>query len=298
VHFWQGEFEAAEARMAEALVLCEERGDGFSALAARLFLGSARANMGRLSEGLADFEHALVFAARNGDRFWQPRFVSQIGWVHRELGSVAKARELDARALELARENPSPWTPEVDALLNLCVDGVRAGDPEGAAAMLATIENGAGRSGWFRWMNGLRLETAATEHHAARGSLDAALERATRLSAIAVLLGARNYACAAARLTAEIALAGRGDQREAAARLESALAALDGLRLPLETWKSRRALGLLRRALGDAAGADEAFAAAAADVQAIARGVDDAGLREAFLASSAVREVVADSIRS
>jgi hypothetical protein len=220
-----------------------------------------------------------------------------MGWVHRELGSVAKARELDARALELARENPSPWTPEVDALLNLCVDGVRAGDPEGAAAVLATLEDRAGRSGWFRWLNGLRLETVATEHHAARGSLDAALERATRLSALAVLVGARNYACTAARFMAELALAGRGDLGEAVARLETALAAHDSFRAPLETWKSRRALGLLRRALGDAAGAAEAFAAAAADVDAVARGVDDAGLRDGFLASPAVREVVACSGR-
>ena len=61
----------------------------------------ARANQGRMSEALADFEHAEVFAARNGDRFWQPRLVSQQGWVHRELAAVeqgAGARRARARA--------------------------------------------------------------------------------------------------------------------------------------------------------------------------------------------------------
>ena len=80
VHYWQGEFPACEARMAEALVVCEERGDGFEAFAVRMFQGLARANQGRMSEALADFEHAEVFAARNGDRFWQPRLVSQQGY--------------------------------------------------------------------------------------------------------------------------------------------------------------------------------------------------------------------------
>jgi tetratricopeptide (TPR) repeat protein len=298
VHYWHGEFQAAEARMAEALVLCEERGDGFAALSARMFLGASRVNLGRMSEALADLEHALVFAHRNGDRFWQPRLVSQMGWVHRELGSVARARELDERALALARESPSPWAPEVDALLNLCVDGVRAGDPEGAAAVLATLDDGTARSAWLRWMNDLRLETAATEHHAARGSLDLALERASRLSLVAAQVGARNYACTAARLTAEVRLAGRGDLRVAAARLELALAALDPFPAPLETWKSRRVLGLLRRELGDSAAASEAFRAAAADVDAIARGTDDAPLREGFLASPSVRDVFAQSGRA
>ena len=120
--------------MTEALAVCEERGDGFEAFAVRMFQGAARAQPGRMSEGLRDLEQAEVFAARNGDRFWQPRLVSIQGWIHRELAAVEQARELDTRALAIARANPSPWTPEVDALLNLCVDGVRAGDPDGRPA--------------------------------------------------------------------------------------------------------------------------------------------------------------------
>ena len=71
VHYWQGEYAAAEARLAEALLLSEERGDGFEAFGARMFVGLARANQGRMSEALADFEHAIVLARRNGERFWR-----------------------------------------------------------------------------------------------------------------------------------------------------------------------------------------------------------------------------------
>jgi hypothetical protein len=51
-------------------------------------------------------------------------------------------------------------------------------------------------------------------------------------------------------------------------------------------------LGLLRRRLGDAAAARRAFSSAAADIDTIARGVDDAALREGFLRSPAIREVL------
>jgi hypothetical protein len=292
VHYWHCEFEACETRMAEALAVCEERGDGFEAFAVRMFLGLSRANQGRISEGLADLEQAEILAARNGDRFWQPRLVSQQGWVHRELAAVERARELDARALALARENPSPWTPEVDALFNLCVDNVRAGNPEGASDLLAVLEDGNRTRDWFRWMNDLRREWLATEHHATRGAFEATAARAARLETVAKRLGARNYLCTAARLGAEVTLATGGNGRAALAKLQHAHGALRGHLAPLETWKSWRVLGLLRQRLGDERGARSAFAAAAADIDTIVQGTQQRTLRESFLGSPAVREVL------
>ena len=120
VHYWQGEFPACEALMAEALVVCEDRGDGFEAFAVRMFSGSRAREHGPDVGGARRLRaRGGASRARNGDRFWQPRLVSQQGYIHRELAAVEKARELDARALALARENPSSWTPEVDALMNL-----------------------------------------------------------------------------------------------------------------------------------------------------------------------------------
>jgi hypothetical protein len=147
-------------------------------------------------------------------------------------------------------------------------------------------------------MNELRLESAATEHHAARGALEAAQERASRLEAVARRVGARNYLCTAARLRGLATLRGSGDAREAATTLENAIAALDGFPGPLETWKSHRVLGLLRRRAGDGPGARRSFTAAARDVDTIARNVDDPALRETFLSSPAVREVLTEAGRA
>jgi tetratricopeptide (TPR) repeat protein len=297
VHYWQGEYRAAEERLVEALVLCEERGDGFEAFLARMFTGLARANQGRISEALVDFENTIVLARRNDDLFWEPRLLNHLGWVHRELTVVEKARGYDTRALALARENREPWAPNVDALLNLCVDGVRTGDSEGAGALLGTVEAGIKASEWMRWMNDLRLEAVASEHHAARGAYDLAVERAERLARLARSLGARGYVCTAARLTGEAELARGADVGRPAARLQRALGALDQHPAPLESWKSQRVLGLLRRRLGDDAAAQRAFVAAAGDVRTIAGGVDDDVLRERFLSSAAVRQVLAEAGR-
>ena len=298
VHYWHAEFEACEARMTQALTVCEERGDGFEAFAVRMFQGLSRVNLGRVSEALLDLEQAEVFAARNGDRFWQPRLVSQQGWIHRELAAVKQARELDARALELARANPSPWTPEVDALFNLCIDDVRAGNPDGASDLLAILEDGTRTRDWFRWMNELRREWIAAEYHAARGDYQATAGRASRLEAVARRLGARNYLCTAARIGAEVTLNRGGNARAALAKLEQALGALQGFPAPFETWKARRVLGLLQRRLENERAALAAFVASAADIDAIMRGTNQPALRESFLQSPAVREVLEQAGRA
>jgi len=298
LHYWRSEFAAAEACLAEALVLSEERGDGFESFVARMFLGLSRVNQGRMSEGLVDFEDAIVLARRNGDRFWEPRLVSHLGYVHRELGAVDKARAFDSRALALARENPSPWAPDVDPLLNLCVDAARAGDADAAAAHLSALEAGAMQNPWMRWMNQLRLEAAAAEHFLAARDHGAALERAERLARIANELRARGYACSAARVRGTVALLRGQDLGPAAAQLSRTLASLSAFPAPLETWKSRRVLGLLERRLGDAPAAATAFRASAADIDTIARGVDDPELRHCFLASPEVREVLAETSRA
>jgi tetratricopeptide (TPR) repeat protein len=292
VHYWQGAYAATEDDFAVAISLSEELGDGFETLAARMFLGMARANLGRMSEALADFEQGLALAERNGDSFWRPRLVSDQGWVHRELQAPERARELDARALQIALEHPSPWTPEADALINLCVDDVRSGHPDRAAGLLARLEVGARQGAWLRWLNELRLEAAAAEHWAARGDYDTAAARASRLRDLARPLRARNYGCAAERLLGRAALASGTGLEAAATRLAATLADLEAFPTPLEGWKSARVLGLLHERIGDRGAAGRAFALAAREVATIAAGTHDESLRGGFLASADVREVL------
>jgi tetratricopeptide (TPR) repeat protein len=291
VHYWQTEYMATETCCIEALALATARGEGFYALGARMFLGLSRANLGRLSEALDDFVDAIAVARRNDDRYWLPRLVSHMGWVHRELGALERAREHDTEAIRLARELPVPG-PEPEVLVNLCVDDVREGRADQASALLAELQAKAAESRWMRWMSELRLAAAAAEHWEARGDLQRADEEAVRLVAIARRLGSRDYRCAGERIRGRAALERGQGVEEAAARLGAALAEFRHAPAPLEAWKSARTLGLLRRRLGDEDGTMAAFAEGARAVRTIAAGVRDDGLREGFLGLAAVREVL------
>jgi tetratricopeptide (TPR) repeat protein len=295
--YWQARFEASEGDWAEALAVATDLGDGFYALAARMFLGLARANQGRISEALDDCADAIAVARRNDDRYWLPRLVANLGWVHRELGALDRARDFDTEGLRLARERPVPWAPESEALFNLCVDDVRVGKVEHASELLAELEAKAAESTWFRWMADLRLESVSAEHWESRGDFRRTLEHATRLASLARGLGASNYTAAAERMRGGVALAQGADVEAAAQRLEEALVGLRGTRAPLELWKCTRMLALLWRRQGDEKRARLGFAEAARSIRTIVAGVRDEALKAGFLNLPAVREVLAESER-
>ncbi|HEX9190399.1 MAG TPA: AAA family ATPase [Vicinamibacteria bacterium] len=291
VHYWQTEYLATETACIEALSLATALGDGFYALGARMFLGLARGNLGRLSEALDDFADAIAAAQRNDDRYWQSRLVTNQGWVHRELGALGRAREYDAEAIRLAPELVE-WGPETEALLNLCVDDVREGRTDEALARLAEVRARAARNSWMRWMSDLRLAAATSEQWAVRGDPARADEEALGLAELARRLGSRGYLCTAERIRGQAALERGQVGPDAADRLQAALVELRRAPAPLEVWKSARTLGLLRRRLGDDEGAKAAFAEAARAVRTIAAGVRDDALRDGFLGLSDVREVL------
>ncbi|HXY42272.1 MAG TPA: AAA family ATPase [Vicinamibacteria bacterium] len=290
VHYWQTEYQAAEAISVQAAAAAAEVGDGFYALASRMFLGLSRANLGRVSEALDDLHDSIGEARRNDDRYWLIRILSNLGWVYREMGALDRAREWDTQAVALARERPT-WGMEAGALLNLCVDHVREGRAEEASAIFAELEAKAARTTWMSWMNDLRLAAAQAEHWEARGEPAQAEEHAMRLACVADDLGSRNYRCAAERIRAGAAMAQGAGLDSAAERLSAALAALRRTPAPLEAWKSARVLAALRQGLGDAEGARTALAESAAAIEAIASGTRDEQLRGTFLALPQVREV-------
>jgi len=292
IHYWQTEFEAAEALMGEAASIAANR-SAFDFLAARMFVGVSRIKLGRISEGLNEFLAAIALARRNGDHFWLPRLVSQMGWAHREILAPARALEFDTEAHRLMKETGLPETPETDALLVLATDAVRLGDLEKASTLLAQLEEETTDGQWFRWMDELRLKPVAAERWTAAGEWDRAREAADQLLGLARRHGARDYRCSAERVHAEVALATGEGVEPASRRLGQAVEELRRWPAPLEAWLAGRVLGRVRRHLGDEAGAAEAFREAAAAVRTIASGINDPALREGFLAAAPVREVLA-----
>jgi len=90
---------------------------------------------------------------------------------------------------------------------------------------------------------------------------------------------------------AQIVIA-EGDLTRAESEFGAALAEFEKYPVPVVAWRIYADLGRLRSANGDPAGSRDAFGRAASIVNNIAANVSEATLRENFLASQAVREVM------
>lgn len=99
------------------------------------------------------------------------------------------------------------------------------------------------------------------------------------------------YVAVAHRLRARIAVAA-GDAATADAEFAAALDELDRYPAPLVAWRTYADLGRLQSAQGDRTASRSAFAKAAEIVNACAANVTDDNLRETFLNSKAVCEVM------
>ncbi|HXI62566.1 MAG TPA: hypothetical protein VNF70_07630, partial [Pyrinomonadaceae bacterium] len=128
--------------------------------------------------------------------------------------------------------------------------------------------------------------------HALReGDTSKAREITDRLLATAVKYEVHKYIGVAHNLMAQIAIA-EGDMTSAEAEFGAALAEFKQRPVPVVAWRIHADLGRLRSARGDSAGGRDAFEQAAAIINNIAANVSDATLKENFLLSSAVREVM------
>lgn len=291
LHYWHSEYALTEERVLEALPLASELGEGFWLLASFTFLGLARGNLGRMSDALDTFAEAIDRARRNGDRFWLPRLLSHVGWIHRELLDHERAITSDEEGLRVAREQKALWAPEADALLNLLVDQAHFRREKDMRKVLAELEAVSAQETWFAWLYEIRLLLALTDHWFLRGDLEQSETHAQRLLETATRHEARTYVIDAHRALAEVALA-RGDTAGAGAHLDVAVSLLRRRQEPLTAWKTHAAVGRLRARMGDGEGARSACAEAGAVVHGIAESVRDEALRARFLGAPAVREIL------
>ena len=296
LHFFQTEYDATAEMLLEARGLAEEQRDVFLLLEGYFVLGMVRGNQGRMSEALTTFEEGLDLAGRYGDHFWSTRIPNCIGWIYRELQDLGRAFEYDRQGVEVGRRR-GVLEAQANSLINLGIDHGRAGHGGKTAAAFREVEKIFRRDAWFRWRYQIRLQAGTAEHHLALGELAQAEEHARRLHETASHYRARKYVAVAHKLLAEVAMA-RGDRRTASAELEVALGCLRTHPVPIVAWRTYAAVGRLRALEGDEAGAREAFSSAAALVDGIAEGVIEPRLRDTFLSSTLVQEVLASAGRA
>jgi tetratricopeptide (TPR) repeat protein len=288
--FWKAEYEPAEPVLAEAHGLAMELRDSVTLLESLFCLGVVQGNRGRMSEALAALHEAMAMARRNGDRNWLPRVPNCIGWIHRELQDFDGALHWDRQGVEISR-SCGVNEAEANTLINLAHLYTHQGEGEKTLSTFREIEACLDRDRFGRWRFNIRLQAAASEYWLSREDLDKADEHARRLLESATHHEARKYIATAYKLLAEVAMA-RGDLADAEVELAAALDQLRRYPTPLVAWKTYVVLGRLRRQMGDEQSSREAFAQAAAIVDAIAANIREDELHATFVNSAAVREVL------
>ncbi|MBK5295331.1 MAG: protein kinase [Acidobacteriia bacterium] len=292
LHFWKSKFEAAEQVQMEACQVAAEVRDGFYLPLALLYLGLTRANRGRISEAMASMQEALDLARLNNNGVALSRVPNGIGWVWREIGDLSKAIEFNQGCVETSRRTRAAEA-ESNGLINLVYDYLQAGEPAKAAEALEGVQPLYEREKWNRWrFYGIRHRAAESEYWLSLGKLDRAEEHARTLLENAVNNGVPKYISIADRLLGEIAAAA-GDHNTAEEALTRSLDPFTKHPMPLIEWRNHVALGRLLAARNRPAAARESFARAEKLVQDLAVGIIDPALRDLFLRTNAVREVLA-----
>ncbi|HVQ39461.1 MAG TPA: hypothetical protein VMS31_18120, partial [Pyrinomonadaceae bacterium] len=291
LYFFQTEYERAVECEQEARQLASRLRDGFLFLTSMFFLGLSKGNLGQMSEAIGILEEGILMAGRNGDRFWYPRMPNCIGWMHRELQDFAGALKYDQEGLEIARQY-HVLEAEANSLINLGIDHIYEGKTEETISAFRDTHQIFERDAWFRWRYSIRLEAATAWHWLRQGDLKKAGEFAERLLDTAEEYEVHKYIAEAHRLRAQIAIAG-GDEATAAVEFEAALNELKRYPAPLIEWRTYADLGRLQAEGGNHTAAQSAFTKAAEIIRACADSVDDEQLRETFLSSDAVKEVIA-----
>jgi len=288
--FFQTEYERAIEIETEARQLASELRDGFLLLTSMFFLGLSRGNLGRMSEALTTLTEAIDMARRNGDLFWYPRMPNCIGWIHRELQDFEGALKHDAEGLGVSRQH-HVLEAEANSLINLGIDYTHSGKTDETISTFDEVRDIFKRDAWFRWRYNIRLEAATAEHWLRQGDLSKAREFAQRLLDTASRYEVHKYIAVAHKLIAQISIAA-GDTASGESELMSAFEELRHYPVPVIAWKTYAELGRLKSSLGDFSAARDSFAQAAEIVNACAANIDNTALRETFLHSGAVREVM------
>jgi serine/threonine protein kinase/tetratricopeptide (TPR) repeat protein len=296
LYFFQTEYERTIECEIEGRQLASELRDGFLLLTSMFFLGLSYGNLGRMSEALAILNEAIQMAGRNGDSFWFPRMPNCIGWIHRELQDFEGALKFDQEGLEVGRHH-HVLEAEANSLINLAIDYTHSGKTEATISAFHEVHDIFERDAWFRWRYNIRLEAATAEHWLRQGDLSRASEFAQRLLDTASRYEVHKYIAVAHTLKAQISIAA-GDLSSGESELKLALEKLQKYPVPVVAWRVYAELGRLKSAQGDFSAAGDSFAQGARIVNDIATHVTDPRLRETFLNSEPVRQVMAGASSS
>ncbi len=266
---WRGDFRAAAGYARETIEIARQLGMTHFVIWPKWFLGKALCCLGDYGRALEELHGAHDLCERIGDRAWRTRLLNTLGWCFAEFGSHRTAQGYNERASRIARDIGDPEIT-ANAEINLALNRLALGDPEGALGSLEVIRAGlAGGDPFMRWRYSLHVFDALAQVALARGDPERALPLAGE-----ELAGARKHG---ARKLEARALATRGrsllamDRRaEAVAACGEALALAEAIGYRAGVWRCHGLLAELARREGKRENAERHVALLRATVESLA----------------------------
>src|SRR6185437_5615900 len=162
----------------------------------------AYAHLGRIADAFVELDRLEEASVREHTERYAGRADNYRAWILRNLGDFARADDLNARALDAARQIRM-GEPFAHAALDLCDAALRRGDPARAADLLATAADTGDMPHAYRWRHELRARLLSGRCALATDDFPAALETLAGVRTEAAQIGLRRYQVIAAVLLAE-----------------------------------------------------------------------------------------------
>ena len=290
---WAGNFQEA---VQNVLRWRDVVGDA-NLLVIALHLDWARAltlgGKGDYDEALSSLVEIVATCERIGEVAVRARSLNTLGWIHGELQDHEEAIRLNARGLEVARQEAEP-EKESNALLNWADSLMALGCLEEAETHLKQVEDVVRdprpQDRWMLWRYSQHLFHSYGELWLAREDAERALTYADECLSLAEGSDSKKNIVKARRLRGQVFL-GQRDVAKAEPELATALDIAQQIGNPPQLWKTYIAIGDLREAQGQEAAARLAYREALAIIDSVAASLSDDQLRETFLGSDHVRSI-------
>jgi class 3 adenylate cyclase/tetratricopeptide (TPR) repeat protein len=161
---WIGEFEKTLELCRQLHMLNQKIRSPYFRILLYFIQGSAYGALGQIDKAKQQLKAGLKQLEGVDDKFWRPRFLNTLGWVHAEIGEFQDAVRLNRQSLE---EAISTGDPEIihNAQINLGENYLAMNDLAGAKDMLESVWREVKKPGisYTRWRYKTRLFIAMGE---------------------------------------------------------------------------------------------------------------------------------------
>ncbi len=189
---WIGEFEKTLKLCRQLHMLNQEIRSPYFRILLYFIQGSAYGALGQIDKAKQQLKAGLKQLEGVDDKFWRPRFLNTLGWVHAEIGEFQDAVRLNKQSLE---EAISTGDPEIihNAQINLGENYLAMNDLSSAKNVLERVWQEVKKPGisYTRWRYKTRLLIAMSELYGRLGDNKKGLDSIRKAMNLARKSGAK-----------------------------------------------------------------------------------------------------------